>query len=114
LDIERNLSSIISNESGEPLNLTIMEEIKGLEEMINDSLKKEEQEWRQQIRSFWLQAEDNNTKFFHKFSNHRRNVNTIWEIKSDLGDMVSSFHKNAEVGACYFENIFKALAGCPI
>jgi hypothetical protein len=35
LDIESNLSRRLSNESGEPLSPTIMEEIKGLEERRN-------------------------------------------------------------------------------
>jgi hypothetical protein len=53
-------------------------------------------------------------KFFHHFSNHRRNINSIWEIKDDEGNLVSTFQEKAEVGARFFENIFTSPVGCPI
>lgn len=31
-------------------------------------------------RDIWFREGDRNTKFFHKFSNHRRKINSIWEI----------------------------------
>ena len=36
----------------------------------------------------WLKAGDKNTRFFHKYAEHRQNINTIWEVKSNDGRMV--------------------------
>jgi hypothetical protein len=88
--------------------------LKRLEELRNLWLKKEEQEWRLKSRDLWLQAGDNNTKLFHHFSNHGRNLNTIWEIKNEEGSMVSSFQEKAEGGARYFEKPFHTPVGFPI
>ena len=43
-------------------------------------LLKEEKLWRLKSRPLWLQQRDNNAKFFHKYANYRKNVNSIWEI----------------------------------
>jgi hypothetical protein len=94
LEIESNLSRLLSNEDGDPLSSAQLEEIKSLEERRNAWLRKDEQEWRLKSHALWLQVGDNNTKFFHHFSNHRRNLNTIWEIKNEEGVKVNSFKKN--------------------
>jgi hypothetical protein len=65
-------------------------------------------------RALWLKEGDNNTKFFHHYANQRRNINSIWEIKNEEGNLVSSFQEKAEAGAKFFENLFSALVGCPI
>ena len=36
-----------------------------------------EQEARQKSRSIWLVCGDDNSSFFHKFANHRKNINSI-------------------------------------
>jgi hypothetical protein len=33
-----------------------------------------------QEQSIWLQAGDENTKFFHRYANKRKNINSIWKI----------------------------------
>jgi hypothetical protein len=50
---------------------------------------------------------DNNTKFFHSFSNHRRNINTIWELQDHGGTKVRGFKGLAELGVKHFEGIYK-------
>lgn len=115
LEIEEgNLSRIIFEVDDEALNQAQLEELKCLENKRNEWLKQEEVEWRLKSRALWLQAGDNNTKKFHHYANHRRNVNTIWEIKNEAGVLVSSFRQKAKSGVCFFENLFQAPRGCPI
>ena len=57
---------------------------------------------------------DNNSKFFHNFSNNKRNLNTIPTIKNMNGVMVSAFKEKAEVGEEFFKNLFKEPTGCNI
>ena len=57
---------------------------------------------------------DNNSKFFHNFSNNKRNLNTIPTIKNMNEVMVNSFKEKAEAGEEVFKNMFKELAGCNI
>ena len=60
-------------------------------------------------RALWLKARDKNTIFFHKFSSHRKNINTIFEIKNRQANMVRYFEDKAEAGVDLFQNIFKEL-----
>ena len=43
----------------------------------DDILKKEEESTRLKSQAIWIEAEDNNTKFFHRFDSYQRNQNTI-------------------------------------
>lgn len=44
--------------------------------------------WHLKSRAIWIQEGDRNTNFFHRFSNHRRKINSIWEITDAEGNMV--------------------------
>ena len=65
-------------------------------------------------RVLWLVEGDRNTKFFHMYASHRKNINTIFEIKNGQGNMVRSFQEKEEVRVEYFQNIFTEPKGCPI
>ena len=41
---------------------------------------------RQKSREVWLKDEDNNSRFFHQFSNHHRNTNSAWGLKESKVD----------------------------
>jgi len=41
-------------------------------------LLEREETWRLRSREIWLQDEDGNIKFFHKYANGRKANNTIW------------------------------------
>lgn len=37
-----------------------------------------EEIWRLRSRAIWMHEGDENTKFYHKFTNGRKVINTIW------------------------------------
>jgi len=53
-------------------------------------LRLEEEEWRLKSRAIWVKSGDSNTAFFHKFANHRRVTNVVWDIVNYEGVTVSS------------------------
>ena len=58
-------------------------------------IAKEEELSRIKSGGIWIKEGDNNTKFFHRHANHRKNVNTILEIKYIDWELVHSFKENA-------------------
>jgi hypothetical protein len=51
-----------------------------LETERNKFLKEQEDLWRIRSWAIWVKSGDQNNKFFHQFSNQRRNRKFIWEI----------------------------------
>jgi hypothetical protein len=68
LEIEGKLSWILAEVDDGALNQVQLEELKILENKRNEWLKQEEVEWCLKSRALWLQAGDNNTKFFHHYA----------------------------------------------
>jgi hypothetical protein len=114
LDTEEQLKILYKKLKEGPLTESNLEDLKNLENLHHSWLKTEEQEWRQKSRATWSIEGDNNTKIFHAFSNFRRNLNTIWNIKKEDETVLSSFKEKAEVGVTYFKNLFTDPVGCPI
>jgi hypothetical protein len=55
----------------------------------------------------WLEFGDQNTKFFQNFSNHRKRINTIWEMTNTEGNKVRGFKELADLGIQHFKGIFE-------
>lgn len=51
--------------------------LKDLESKKENLIRQKEDNWWMKSREPWLEWGDNNTKYFHKFSNRRKSVNTI-------------------------------------
>jgi len=109
--VENKLSALLNCIDKGPPNHTQIEELKILEGKKNKWLKMDEHVWRLKRRSLCLKVGDNNTKFFHNFPNHRKNTNTIWEMKDDEGSEASTFREKTKAGARHFEKLFEALEG---
>ena len=69
-------------------------------------LDKEEELLKLKSRAIWIKEGDKNTKFFHIFSTHKRNMNTISVIKDMNAVFVYSFKENVEAGERYFKHLF--------
>jgi hypothetical protein len=69
--------------------------LKDLEATRHSLLEVEEKSWRLRRRALWLKVGNNNSKFFHKYTNFCKSLNTIWEIKNEEGFMVRSFTDKA-------------------
>eukprot|EP00253_Pinus_taeda_P016512 PITA_16512 len=48
-------------------------------------LKEKEESWPLRSRAIWMLEGDENTKFYHKFANGRKAINTIWQLQNDQG-----------------------------
>eukprot|EP00253_Pinus_taeda_P013627 PITA_13627 len=54
-------------------------------------LKDSEESWRLRSRAIWMLEEDDNTKFYHKFANGRKAINTIWQLPNEQGHPLNTF-----------------------
>eukprot|EP00253_Pinus_taeda_P004777 PITA_04777 len=70
--------------------------------------KEREESWRLRSRAIWLTEGDNNTKFFHKFANGRKAINTIWELHNAQGQLATTQQDLARLANEHFCNIYKA------
>jgi hypothetical protein len=90
-----------------PLSVKLKEKFKNLDLKRRQILKNKEQEWRMRSMSLWLQEGDENTKFFHYFSNGRKLQDTIWSVNIRDGSNTSSFEKISLEGTTHFKSLFK-------
>eukprot|EP00253_Pinus_taeda_P008617 PITA_08617 len=51
---------------------------------------------------------DDNTNFFHKFSNGRKAINTIWKLTNDQENTVHTFQQLASLATTHFKYIYQA------
>lgn len=58
--------------------------------------------------AIWLLEGDDNTKFFHKFANGKKDVNTIWQLNNENGIPLSSFRQLSGVATSHFKQAYSA------
>ena len=76
----RNVSSVLLED--------IKENILEIGNKNEEILLIEEETWRQKCREVWLSYGDQIIKFFHRYENKRRRVNTNWEISKENGSTI--------------------------
>jgi len=89
-------------------------EIKLYENQKRHLLLLEEESWRQKSRTIWIAKGDQNTKFFHRFVNHRKKLNSIWDIAAKDGLLIQGHKLIEEEAVNYFGNLFNELGSNPI
>lgn len=77
-------------------------------------LKQEESTWRLKSRALWLKEGDWNTKFFHKFTNHRREKNDIWRICDGNRGYFYSQQEISDAAHKHFRQQYSRGKGCAI
>ena len=65
-------------------------------------LLEKEEEWRLKSRAIWLKSGDENTKKNQAYAWGRKAANTIWDMKDEAGEKVSSFEGLAKLGVGHF------------
>lgn len=75
---------------------------------INGFLIKEQKMWKQRSKALWLQAGDQNTKFFHNRASHRYRRNQIEELKNDAGVVCSHEEEISNILITYYQNLFNS------
>lgn len=66
-------------------------------------LKEREETWRLKSKGIWLSYEDENTKLFQAYARGRKHANTIWDMKNDVWDTISSFQGLVDLGITHFK-----------
>ena len=111
---EKRFEELYNSNTSNTFSAKSLQALKIEKKICNSLLDKEEQHWHTKSRALWLEVEDNNTKFFHRFTMHRKNINTILEIKDDEGNIAKSFHDKAKEMKNQFQARFKAPTSCSI
>ena len=70
-------------------------------------LTHKEETLRQKSRAIWLQAGDENSKYFHNYENRIRISNLIWETMDDSGNLVTHHGSIKDKVISYFSNLYK-------
>ena len=111
-EVDQKIQNIyISNNTG-VFSITELDELRMDEEKCNLLLAREEKISRLNSRALWLEAGDKNTKYFHRFASHRRNINTILEIQDKAVGKSIMFKEKAKVVVEHFQKRFTAPPGC--
>eukprot|EP00253_Pinus_taeda_P016547 PITA_16547 len=71
-------------------------------------LKDSEESWRLRSRAIWMLEGDDNTKFYHKFANGRKAINTIWKLPNEQGQPLNTFPQLAALASSHFKQIYRA------
>lgn len=71
-------------------------------------LKEREETWRLRSKAIWLKEGDDNSKFFHKFANGRKAINTIWKLTNEQGIGLDTFSQLATLATSHFKQVYQA------
>lgn len=81
----KELNSRMLEFSIEEINNEVLAEITEIKLEMYLKTDREELFWEQRVRVNWLQMEDRNTKFFHRWASYRRKKNIIKGLENASG-----------------------------
>ncbi len=96
-EIESEIAALEDKQGGVFISRDQKDKITELISKRGKILKDREETWRLRSRAIWLMEGDENTKFFHKFANGRKAINTIWQLTNEPGDEVHTFQQLASL-----------------
>ena len=112
--LEHKIQNIYNSNTTGIFSIEELHSLKVEEQKRNRILADEEKSCRIKSRALWLEDGDKNTKFFHRHASHRKNINTILEIKDEEGGIAQTFKDKAISVETHFQRRFTAPPVCPI
>lgn len=106
-EIQDSLDKITGEYKNGNISFLVRNKIHELEKKRHNLIAIEETTWRLKSKALWLKEGDQNTKFFHIFADHGRDINSIWEIQTDSGDKLFSQEEISSEAVSYFKNFYK-------
>jgi hypothetical protein len=85
-----------------------VDQIKLLQNELDDLLECEEMKWKQRAKQHWFSQGDRNTAFFHSWANHRRKINSIRWIYDEQGQVWRKFKDISRVVVGYFNSLYSS------
>ena len=113
-ELEKKIQNIYSYNNTGVFSVTELDVLRIEEEKHNLLLAQEDKINRLNIRALWLVVGDMNTKHFHRFASHRKNISTILEIKDEVGGIAQLFKEKTKAIVDHFQKTFSAPPRCPI
>eukprot|EP00253_Pinus_taeda_P030816 PITA_30816 len=107
-EAERFIATFEDSTEGIFPNVRSKEQYNSLVAKRSQILKDREASWRLRSRAIWLTEGDDNTCFYHKFSNGRKAINTIWELRDEQNQLISSQRNLARLAINHFKGIYSA------
>ncbi|KAI0510967.1 hypothetical protein KFK09_011583 [Dendrobium nobile] len=77
-----------------------------------EDVEKEMAKWKQIAKVKWIEDGDSNTKFFHAFTNAKRNVNWVSQVRNSNGMLTEDSKEVDEVFFRFFQNKWKDKECC--
>jgi hypothetical protein len=86
-----------------------LEEIKKLQDEVNDLLQVDEfMKWKQRTKEHWLKHGDRNSKYFHACVNQRRRSNRISSVNTMDGSLCTTEEGIIQAFQEFFQNLFSS------
>ena len=71
------------------------------------TLMEQEEVWRLKSKELWLQSGDKNNKFFQAYTKGRESQNTMWSLRNEENEDITSFERPSSLGIAHFKILFK-------
>jgi len=108
LQLDLDITALITKSSTAALSLDEETSLINLEEKRKEFLLDEEKSWRLRSRATWLKWGDSNTKYFHKIANLNRNQKHIWSIEHANKGIIHGQESLKLEAASHFEQFYKS------